>query len=128
MANVLTLVQVSPSSNPDRMICSVAVSGDYTNGTPDPLPLAAIADPGAIGRIPLPGVATNPPAAPPKVFGFLNGYSAQVQKTVANGQTSFGLRWFAPGGAEVATGPFPGGLLAGLQLFLEILVDLFQQS
>jgi hypothetical protein len=128
MANKLTLVQVSPPSNPDRMICSVAVSGDYTSGTPDPLPLGSIADPSAIGAIPMPGVGTNPPPSPPRVFGFMNGYYAQVEETVAEGQTSYGLRWYAPGGGEVATGAFPGGLTGGLQLFVEILVDLATQS
>lgn len=125
--NVLTLAQVSPPSNPDKMICSLAVSGNYVQGTPDPLPLGSIQDPSAIGAIPLPSVGTNPPPTPPKVYGFAGGYYAQVQKTVANGVTSYGLRWYASEGNELATGAFPAAITGG-QLFAEILVNLATQS
>ena len=126
--NALTLVQVSPPSNPDTMICALAVSGNYTNGTPDPLPIGSISDPSAIGEIPLPGVATNPPPVPPKVFGFAGGYYAQVQKTVSNQQTSFGLRWYASEGNELGSGAFPAAIAANGQLFVEIKVNLATQS
>lgn len=127
MANELKLVQVSPASNPDRMICSLTVSGNYVNGTPDPLPLDDIGDPQIIGEIPLPAVGTNPPAVPPKIFGFADGYYAQVQKTVANGQTSFGARWFQSEGNELATGAFPAAITGG-QLFVEVQTNPAQQS
>lgn len=127
MANALKLLQVSPSSNPDRMECALTVSGDYTNGTPDPLPLNAISDPSAIGAIPNAGSETNPPAVPPRIYGFAGGYYAQVEKTVANGLTTFGLRWYASEGNELATGAFPPAITGG-QLFAEILVNLAQQS
>ncbi len=125
--NALELVQTSPSSNPDRMLCALTVSGDYTNGTPDPLPLAAISDPSAIGVIPNAGSATNPPLVPPRVFGFAGGYYAQVEKTVANGQTTFGLRWFSSQGNELASGAFPAAITGG-QLTAEIFVNLATQS
>lgn len=125
--NALTLVQTSPSSNPDRMVLKCVVSGNYVNGTPDPLPLDAISDAAAIGVIPNAGSKTNPPPVPPRVFGFAGGYYAQVQKTVANGQTSFGLRWFASEGNELGSGAFPAAITGG-QLFAEVLVDLAAQS
>ena len=129
MANALTLVQVSPPSNPDRMIVKCAVSGNYTNGTPDPLPLGAIGDPSAIGAIPLPGVGTNPPPVTPGVFNsFTEGYTPVVERTVTGGQTSFGLRWWDNANhAELASGAFPAAITGG-EIFLEILVNLATQS
>jgi hypothetical protein len=124
--NALKLVQTSPASNPDKMSCALTVSGDYTNGTPDPLPLNAISDPTAIGVIPNAGSETNPPSIPPRVYGFAGGYEAQVQKTVANGQTTFGLRWYL-GGVELASGAFPAAISGG-QLFCDVLANLPQQS
>jgi hypothetical protein len=125
--NALKLVQVSPASNPDKNLCALTVSGNYVNGTADALPLSAISDPGAIGQVPLNNPGQNPPPVPPRVFGFADGYYAQVQATVANGVTTFGLRWFASEGNELASGAYPAAI-AGGQLFVEIQVPVQQNT
>lgn len=125
--NVLSLVQTSPSSNPDRMLLKCVVSGDYTQGTPDPLPLSNISDPSGMGVIPNSGSGTNPPAVTPSVFNAATqGYRAEVWRVVANGLTSFGLRWFS-GGNELASGAFPAQI-AGAEIFIEVLANLPAQS
>lgn len=124
MPNKLSLLQVSPPSNPDTNITSVVVSGAYVNGTADPLPLDAIADPGGIGQVPMPNYKKNGPLVDPQIFGFASGYYAQVQK--AN-DGSFGLRWFSSQGAELGSGNFPAGITGG-RLFLRILVNLPTQG
>ena len=68
MANALKLVQTSPASNPDTNLVQVTVSGDYTSGTPDPLPLADIADPQALNQVPLNNVGAAPPPGPGPVW------------------------------------------------------------
>jgi hypothetical protein len=125
--NALKLLQTSPASNPDRNFAAITVSGNYVNGTADPLPLTAIADPGALGQVPLNNPGAQPPPVSPRWFGFAGGYYAQVQRTVANGVTSFGLRWFGAEGAEVATGAFPAAITGG-EHFLEILVPTYQNT
>ncbi len=128
MANKLTLVQTSPAVNPDRNLVSVAVTGNYTNGTADPIDLTKILDPQSVGQVPMNNPGQNPPLVNPAVYSiFANGYYCQVQKTVTNGVTSYGLRWYSSQGNELATGAFPADILAA-QLTLEILVALFRQS
>jgi hypothetical protein len=125
--NALTLVQTSPPSNPDRMLVKCTVTGSYTDGTADPLPLNDIADPGAIGVIPNVGVATNPPAVTPGVYNsYTPGYTPVVERTVSGADTTFGLRWFA-GGTELTSEAFPAAILNG-EIFLEILVNLPTQQ
>jgi hypothetical protein len=126
--NALSLVQVSPASNPDTNIVNCTVGGNYVAGTPDPLPLNAIADPGAIGQVPMPGVAQNPPAVTPQVVNAnCGGYYAQVVRTVAAGQTSFGLRWYGAEGAELASGAYPAAITGG-EIFIAILVNTSQNT
>jgi hypothetical protein len=127
MSNKLALLQTSPPSNPDTNLCSVAVSGNYTNGTADPLPLTAIADPGAMGQVPMNNPGAAPPPVTPEVFGYWNGYYAQVQRTTANGVTSFGLRWYSSQGNELGSGAFPAAITGG-ETFLRIVVPLFKQA
>lgn len=127
MSNKLTLLQTSPPSNPDRNVCSCAVSGNYTQGTADPLPLTAIADPGAIGQVPMNNPGAAPPPVSPRAFGYWNGYYPQVQRTVTNGVTSFGLRWYESEGNELGSGGYPGGITGG-ETFIEILVPLSKQA
>jgi hypothetical protein len=122
MPNALTLVQTSPASNPDKNTVSCAVTGAYTSGTPDPLPLAAIADPQELVQVPM---NTTPPVTP-RWFGFCAGYYAQVQRSVSAGVTSFGLRWFAAEGSELASANFPAAILNG-ESFIEILCQTTQQ-
>ena len=127
--NALTMVQTSPASNPDTNFCSIATTGNYTNGTPDPLPLTAIADPQVVVQVPL----NNPGAAPPNVdpvwSGYANGYYAQVQRTGAGTLASpyaWGLRWYSNQGAELGSGAFPAAILAARH-FLSILCPVTQQ-
>lgn len=127
MANALKLVQTSPASNPDRNFVKVTVTGAYVNGTPDNLDLTKIADPNALGQVPMNNPGAAPPVVSPRWFGFANGYYAQVQRTVANGVTSFGLRWYASEGAEIASANYPADILNG-EHFLEVLVNVAQQS
>lgn len=129
MANQLTLVQTSPSSNPDRMLLKCAVSGDYVNGTPDPLPLNAVADPTAIGVIPNTGSATNPPPVTPGIFNqYTPGFFAVVERSVAAGQTTFGLRWYQLStGAELISEAYPAAITGG-EIFLEVPINLATQS
>lgn len=125
--NALTLVQTSPASNPDTNIVKVAVTGAYVQGTADALPLTAIADPQALNQVPLNNPSQNPPPVTPEVFGFTLGYFAQVQKSVANGLTSFGLRWFQLStGAELASANYPAAITGG-EVFLRILCPTVQQ-
>lgn len=125
--NALTLVQVSPASNPDRMLLKCVVSGNYTNGTPDPLPLNNISDPAGQGVIPNAGSETNPPPVTPGIFNsFTQGYAPQVERVVANGQTTFGLRWYQ-GGNELASGAFPAQITGG-EIFIEVPINLATQS
>ena len=58
---------------------------------------------------------------------YANGYYCQVERTVANGVTSFGLRWYSSQGAELASGAYPADILAA-QLYIEILVALILQG
>jgi hypothetical protein len=125
--NALSMAQASPASNPDRNIVSIAVTGAYIQGTADNLPLNAIKDPKAIGQVPQPNPGQNPPPVSPRWFGFAGGYYAQVQRTVAGGVTSFGLRWYASEGAELASANYPDAILNG-EHFLEILVNTQQNS
>ena len=126
--NALTLKQTfSPASNPDKNIVAITVSGNYTNGTADPLPLNAIADPGALGQVPQPNPGQNPPPVSPKWSGFAGGYYAQVQRTVTNGVTAFGLRWYASEGNELGSGAFPAAITGG-EHFLEVLVNTYQNT
>ena len=128
MANALELVQTSPASNPDKNFVSVTVTGAYVDGTPDNLPLNLIADPQVLGQVPQPNPGQNPPPVTPRVFGFTPGYFAQVERTVANGVTSFGLRWFQLStGAELASGAYPAAITGG-EIFLEILVNTQQNT
>lgn len=124
--NALTLVQTSPATNPDRNIVKATVSGNYTSGTLDPLPLEHIADSQVLVQVPLNNPRQNPPPVTPRWFGFCTGYYAQVQHTVANGISSFGLRWFSPGGAELGSGAFPAQITGG-ESFIEILCPTTQQ-
>lgn len=124
--NVLTLVQTSPASNPDTNIVKSTVSGNYVSGTADPLPLGSIADPQALNQVPLNNAGAAPPPVTPEVFGFWDGYYAQVQRTVANGVTSFGLRWFESEGTELGSGAFPAGITGG-ETFVRILCPTVQQ-
>lgn len=126
MANQLTLVQVSPPSNPDTMFVKCAVSGNYVNGTPDPLPLQNILDPQIIGAIPM--TNTNLSVTPAIFNSNCGGYYPQVQRSVTNGVTSFGLRWFQLStGGELVSEAFPAAITGG-EVFLEIKVNLAQQS
>lgn len=127
--NLLTLVQTSPATNPDTNVVKVVVSGNYTNGTADPLPLSAILDPQVLVQVPLNNPGQNPPPVTPY---FLNiyalGFYALVQRTVANGITSFGLRWFQEStNAELVTGAFPAGI-TGAEIFIAILCPVTQMA
>ncbi len=124
--NALSLVQTSPASNPDTNVVKATVSGAYVSGTADPLPLSAIADPLALNQVPLNNVGAAPPPVTPQVFGFWAGYYAQVQRTITNGVTSFGLRWFLSEGSELGTGNFPAAITGG-ETFLRILCPTVQQ-
>ncbi len=124
--NALTLVQTSPASNPDKNIMSCAVTGAYVNGTADTLPLSAIADPQILVQVPLNNIGAAPPPVTPRWFGFCAGYYAQVQRIVTNGVTSFGLRWFASEGNEIATANYPAAILNG-ESFIEALSQTTQQ-
>ena len=125
--NALTLVQTSPASNPDTNIVKVAVTGAYVQGTADTLPLSAIADPQVLNQVPLNNAGSAPPPVTPEVFGFTPGYFAQVQRSVAAGVTSFGLRWFQLStGAELASANYPAGITGG-EVFLRILCPIVQQ-
>jgi hypothetical protein len=119
--NALTLVQTSPATNPDTNIAKCVVTGAYVSGTADPLPLAAIADPQVLVQVPLNNPTQNPPPVTPSIFNlYAPGFTAQVQRIVTNGLTTFGLRWYQNStGAELATGNFPAAILAA-ELFIEI--------
>lgn len=125
--NALTLVQTSPVTNPDKNIVKCVVSAAYVSGTADLLPLTAIADPQVLVQVPLNNPTQNPPPVTPKWSGFCSGYYAQVQRTVVNGVTTFGLRWFSSQGAELGTGNFPAGITGG-ESFIEILCPVTQQA
>lgn len=127
MANALTLVQTSPATNPDTNIVKSAVSGAYVSGTADLLPLTAIADSQVVVQVPLNNPGQNPPPVTPKWSGFCGGYYAQVQRTVTNGITSFGLRWFSAQGSELASGAFPAAITGG-ESFIEILCPVAQMA
>ena len=125
--NALTLVQTSPASNPDTNIVKVAVTGAYVQGTADTLPLSAIADPQVLNQVPLNNAGSAPPPVTPEAFGFTPGYFAKVQRLVANGLTSFGLRWFQLStGAELASANYPAAITGG-EVFLRILCPTTQQ-
>lgn len=129
MANALTLVQTSPATNPDRNIVDVAPSGNYVSGTPDNLPLAAIADPKVIVQVPLNNPGQNPPPVTPYILNnYTPGYYPVVERTVTNGVTSFGLRWFvSTTGVELASMAYPAAITGG-ETFLEILCPVTQMA
>ena len=123
--NALTLVQTSPASNPDRNIVKCVVSGNYTSGTADPLPLSSISDSQVLVQVP--GLPAPPPVTPYLLNEYTPGYYAQVQRVTTAGVVSFGLRWFQLStGAELATGAFPAAITGG-EIFLEILEPVTQQ-
>ena len=125
--NALSLLQTSPASNPDTNIAKVTVSGAYVQGTADTLPLSNIADPLALGQVPLNNPGAQPPPVTPEVFGFWDGYYPQVQRTVTNGVTSFGLRWFESEGTELPSEAYPAAITGG-ETFLRILVPTYQNT
>lgn len=124
--NALNLVQTSPASNPDKNFLACTVSGNYTDGTADPLPLSAITDSQVLVQVPQNNIGAAPPPVTPRWFGFCAGYYAQVQRTVTNGVTSFGLRWFSSQGSELGSGAFPAAITGG-ESFIEMLCQTVQQ-
>ncbi len=125
--NALTLLDVTPISNPEILFVKVTPSGNYTNGTADPLPLNNIANPNQLEYVPLNNPATNPPPVTPGVWNEneVGGYYAQVVRTVTGSgvsqQTSFGLRWYTNGSGELSTGAYPAAITGG-ELILAIKV------
>lgn len=118
MANQLTVKKYSPADNPDVVVLGLTVTGNYTQGTPDLLNLTPSTwkDPSNLGIHGSPSTANPSPS-----FYNLNagGYTAYIVKgaTIA----LYGIRWFAPGGAELATGAFPAAITGGeisLEAFL----------
>jgi hypothetical protein len=127
--NALTMAQTSPASNPDTNLVSIATTGNYTSGTPDPLPLTAIADSQVVVQVPLNNPGMAPPSVDPEWFGYANGYYAQVERTGAGTVASpyaWGLRWYASEGGELGSGAFPAGI-TGARHFLRILCPVTQQ-
>lgn len=122
MSVALQVVDVSPASNPDKITLLATFSGDYgENGVGDLLNLAPYsADNNAGGftnpkEIPLPELPLGYEQAPAVKAENLGGYYLQpapmgpaaaatngVEDTIAPIH-GFGLRMFAPGGAELAT-------------------------
>lgn len=117
--NAIVLVQVSPQSNPDTNVVKVTPSGNYTSGTPDPLPkLGDIPDPNAIGQVPMP---VTPLVTPSVKNSNTNGYYAQVQRIGSGQSATFGLRWYASEGSELGSGAYPAAISGG-EIFVEVLV------
>lgn len=129
MSNILTLKQTSPATNPDRNIVDVSPSGNYTNGTPDPLPLNAILDPLSLTQVPMNNIGSNPPPVTPYILNnYTPGFYPIVERTVANGTTSFGLRWFvSTTGIEIGSGAYNAAIVNG-ETFLEILCPVTQMA
>ena len=122
--NALSLAQTSPASNPDRNLVQVTVSGAYVHGTADPLPLDDISDPGALSQVPFDPQRL---VVTPSVYNaWCAGYYAQVERTVADGVSSFGLRWFESEGTELGSDPYPAAITGG-EIFLEVLCPVTEQ-
>lgn len=119
---ILTLVAKRPFINPDSMFVKVTPEANYVQGTPDTFNMQAIQDSQGIGQVPL----NNVPAVTPGIFSEnLSGYYCTVQK--GSNLQNYGLRYYQPGGTEVASGAMPAQILNG-ELVLEIIVPLDQQD
>jgi hypothetical protein len=127
--NMLTLVQTSPATNPDTNVVKCVVSGAYVNGTADTLPLAAIADPQVLVQVPLNNPGQNPPPVTPAIRNCSAiGFYAVVTRVLANGITTFGLRWFQEStNAELASEAYPAAI-TGAEIFIDILCPVTQMA
>lgn len=118
----LTLVAVDAKVNPTRMFLKVTPEANYVQGTPDVINLTQIQDPQGIGQVPL----NNLPAVTPGIFNEnMSGYYANVIKS--NSLATYGMKYYQPGGGEVASGAMPAQITNG-ELVLEVVVPTDQQD
>jgi hypothetical protein len=119
MANKLSVKKYSPQANPDVVILSLTVTGNYVNGTADTLNLNPNTwlDPLNLGVEGEPSL-TNPTPS----FYNLNaqGYTGFVSKGAT--LATYGIRWYAPGGAELASGAYPAAITGG-ELSIELFIS-----
>lgn len=129
----LSVVDVSPAANPDKIVLQAKFSGVYgTNLIGDILDLApydVVNNPNGFTNprnLPLPSLPSGLEQAPAINGENIGGYYIQitplvpaagatngVQNTVA-AKTGFGMRMFAPGGTELGTGAsYAASVLAG---------------
>jgi hypothetical protein len=118
----LTLLAISSKVNPERMLVKVTPAANYVQGTADLFDMTQIADPSNIGLIPMNAVPILTPSPYNENLG--GNYTAIVRGTTLS---NYGIRYYAAGGTEVATGAMPAAILAG-ELTLDILVPTDQQS
>lgn len=120
MATAVKPIKNSPASNPDSIYVQVTPSGNYVQaaGGGDPINLNAgtWTDPKAVGII---GPDQLSAVTPEVNVANAGGYRAEwiPGTTLANGF----LKWYAAGGAELAAGAYPAGILAAtimLRIFL----------
>ena len=105
----LTLQKYETPFNPTAMYCTVAFSGSYVAGG-DTLNLtpSTILDPGVRGVL---GPNTVPRVAPGVLSENLGGYYAQVVPGAT--LSTFKLKVYSPGGAELAAGAYPAAITGG---------------
>lgn len=119
---LLTLLAISPQVNPDRMFVKVTPAANYVQTVQDTFDMTNIADGGTglSGQTPL---VLLPAVTPTPYNENLLGYYTTIQKgtTLKN----YGIRYWTPGGTEVATGAMPAAITGG-ELTLEILLPVSQ--
>lgn len=133
------LLALSSQSNPDKMKLLITFSGNYVNGTPDPLNLTP-ASPGnnATGftnpkLLSLPEMPISLDVPPSIDATSLGGDYVQLVPLVAanpvvNGVAQgvapnggYGLRYYSADGTELASGPYPAeAIAAGAGVVIEV--------
>lgn len=138
MSTACELIGLSPASNPDKMRLKVTFSGDYVNGTPDPLNLAPYDDGNNAGgftnpnQLPVPSMPFGLEEAPAIGSQLIGGYYVEpdplLPGAASNGVApvlalngGVGLRVYDPGGNELASGAYPAAMTnAGTGVIIEV--------
>lgn len=110
MALAFKVLRYTPANNPDTVELGVTVSGNYvTNGDTANLNPSQYADPNGLGVL---GEPLSQPVTPPSVVEEnLGGYYANVVPGATLAANL--IKFYQPGGAEVAAGAYPAAITGG---------------
>jgi hypothetical protein len=110
MAIVVSLLDYTPGARNSTLYLGLTFSGNYTSGG-DALNLEA---PANTAGLEVEGLSEAPLSGGPGIFfESLDGYYVQPVVAGVTSPSSYLLQVFAPGGSELAAGPYPSAVLNG---------------